>query len=118
MGRLLMYALLGDRAKRSVIAETFENAGADIEEAAVQPQIAFRDRPLDPGKRQKIGKRQAHRFMLADPLLLLGPRLKRALARRLGKPDQGGCFRPAYRKAVRGCRRTWRDPRRDDVGHS
>src|SRR5580700_690843 len=76
--------LIGDRMERAIRAEAFEDAGADVEEAAVERDMAGFDRILDPWKRHQVVERQADRLVLANVLALLRRRLHRALPRRLG----------------------------------
>src|SRR5580700_10583263 len=76
--------LIGDRMESTIRGEAFEDAGADVEEAAVQGDVAGVDRILDPRKRHEVVKRQADRLMLANVLAHLRRRLHGALPRRLG----------------------------------
>src|SRR5580700_995769 len=76
--------LIGDRMESTVRAEPFENAGADVEEAAVQGDMAGVDRIPDPRKRHQVVERQADRLVLANVLARLRRRLHGALPRRLG----------------------------------
>src|SRR5580704_18978352 len=68
----------------AIRAEAFEDAGADVEEAAVQGDMAGFDRILDPRKRHQVVERQADRLVLANILAHLRRRLHGALPRRLG----------------------------------
>src|ERR1700734_524711 len=76
--------LIRDRLESTIRAEAFEDAGADVEEAALQADMAGFDRVLDPRKRHQVVERQADRFMLANILARVRRRLHRALPRRLG----------------------------------
>src|ERR1700722_1163754 len=76
--------LIGDRMESAVRAETFEDAGADVEEAAVERDMAGVDRILDPWKRHQVIERQTDRLVLANVLAQLGRRLHGALPRRFG----------------------------------
>src|SRR5580704_14289673 len=76
--------LIGDRVERAIRAEAFEDAGADVEEAAVERDMTGFDRILDPRKRHQVVERQADRFVLANILALLRRRLHGAAPRRLG----------------------------------
>src|ERR1700676_4060442 len=76
--------LIGDRMESPIRAEGFEDAGADVEEAAVQGDMAGVDRIPDPRKRHQVVERQADRLVLANVLAHLGRRLHGALPRRLG----------------------------------
>ena len=73
-----------DGVESTVLAEAFEDAGADVEEAAVQGDMAGFDRILDPRKRHQVVERQADRLVLANALAQLGRRLHGALPCRLG----------------------------------
>src|SRR3984957_8903564 len=76
--------LIRDRMERTIRAEAFEDAGADVEEAAVERDMAGFDRILDPRKRHQVVERQADRLVLANILAHLGRRLHGAVPRRLG----------------------------------
>src|ERR1700684_1457986 len=75
---------VGNRPKNSILAEALEDAGADIEKAAVKLHRAGHNCCLDPGKRHEIVERKANRFVLAKIVTLLRWRPHCPATRRFG----------------------------------
>src|SRR5579862_23927 len=73
---------VGNRVENSILAETFEDAGANIEKAAVEREMAGGSRIGYPWKRHQFLERQPHRLVLARIVATLRRRGERALAHR------------------------------------